>query len=110
MKKAAPADARYVYVVTRSDLPQPHSQVQVAHAAIAATLAYGSSKIPHPHLVVCVVENEEELEAAFEKLKEQGIPVISWREDDMGNALTAISTGPLAGSSRKPMRRFRLMK
>lgn len=91
-------------------MPNPHLSVQIAHAAIAATLAYGNHRQPHPYLVVCGVENESRLEAAFERLKASGVPCCAWREDDMGNSLTAVATAPLTGNERRPLRRFDLLK
>jgi hypothetical protein len=98
-----------VYLISRLDLPRNHLTVQAAHAAIAATLTYGQPGRTHPHLVVCAVKDEVELEAAFEKLKESGVPVVAYREDDMGDALTAVCTAPLMGEERRPLKRFRLL-
>lgn len=109
-KKQSPPDAAYVYVLTRLDLPQPHRSVQIAHAVLAATLSFGSSKVTHPHLVVCVVADEAELDAAFNRLKEQDVPCCAYYEDDMANALTAVATGLLVGKERQPLRRYSLMK
>ena len=102
---------RYVYVLVRKDIPEPHRQVQIAHAAIAATIAFNSDSVkPHPHLVVCGVEDERELNDSFNRLKEQGVPCCEWREDDMGNQATAVATAPLQGNrARKPMKGFRLL-
>ncbi len=96
--------------MTRLDLPSPHISVQIAHAAIAATFAYGQPGRPHPHLVVCAVADEAELTDTFEKLKGLGVPCCAWREDDMDDQLTAVATGPLQGAERKPMRQFKLLR
>lgn len=104
------SDHRYVYVITRKDLPQPHVSVQVAHAAIAATHAYGDPAKTHPHLVVCAVADEAELDREFNRLKELGVPVCAWTEDDMGDAMTAIATAPLTGKERNPMGRYPLLR
>ncbi len=109
-KKPAPPDARYVYAITRRDLPQPHATVQVAHAILAATNAFiGGTPIHHPHLVVCAVEDEAALEACFNALKDAGVPCCAWMEDDMEDALTAIATAPLYGDARRPLRRLPLL-
>lgn len=114
MNKTAPSSQaanRYVYVITRRDLPQPHQQVQIAHAAIAATIAYGEPNRTHPHLVVCTVADEQELVSEFNRLKEAGIPCCEWREDDMGKQATAIATGPIQGNrQRKHLKRLPLLK
>lgn len=108
-KKQAPPDTRYVYAITRLDLPHPHRSVQVGHALIAATLAYGTSKATHPHLIVCAVEDEQSLAEAFNRLKDQGVPAVAYYESDFGEALTAVATGLLRGEERRPLRRFPLL-
>lgn len=101
---------KYVYVLTRLDIAQPHRTVQVAHAAYASRNAFGEPGRTHPNLVVCGVRDERELEAAFERLKEQGVPCCAWSEEDMGNQLTAVATAPLEGRGRRPLKDFKLVK
>lgn len=103
-------ETAYVYVISRLDLPYNHLTVQAAHAAIAATFAFGEHKQTHPHLVVCAVQNERELEESFERLKTAGVPCCAYREDDMDDSLTAIATAPLRGKQRKPLKRFKLLR
>lgn len=83
--------------------------MQVAHAAIAASFAFGEPNRTHPNLVVCAVADEQELAAVFNRLKEKGVRCCAWYEDDMGNALTAIGTAPLRGVERKPLKRLKLL-
>lgn len=99
----------YVYVIVRTDLPQPHLTVQAAHAAIAATHSFNVANRTHPHLVVCGVANENELNGLFNRLKEQGVPCCGWYEDDMNDSLTAVATGALRGCDRKPLKRLKLL-
>ncbi|WP_157469487.1 peptidyl-tRNA hydrolase [Gemmata sp. SH-PL17] len=110
MPKAATSKAAYVYVVTRLDIPHPHFSVQIAHAAIAATFAFGEPDSTHPNLVVCAVANEQELDALFNRLKEKGVRCCAWHEEDMGKKLTAIATAPLRGDERKPLKRLKLIQ
>ncbi len=107
--KSAPTSIAHVYVVTRSDIPPPHLSVQIAHAAVAATFAFGEPDRTHPNLVVCTVANEAELDALFNRLKEKGVRCCEWREEDMGKQLTAIATAPLRGAERKPLKRLKLL-
>ena len=107
-KKPALENTSYVYVIVRKDLPLPHLVVQAIHAAIAATYSFG--KHPQPHVVLCGVDNEQELKEAFEKLKGQGVVCCSYTEPDFGGQMTAIATGLLRGEQRKPLRRFKLLK
>jgi hypothetical protein len=65
---------------------------------------------PHPNLVVCAVADETELAAAFNRLKEQGVPCCAWMEEDMGGQMTAVATAPLVGEARRAMRRFKLLR
>lgn len=100
----------HLYVLVRTDIPHPHLSVQVAHAAMAAVHAYGFTPgKPHPNLVVCAVAGEPELVAAFNRLKELGVPCCAWYEDDLGGQMTAVATAPLCGEARKPLKRFRLL-
>jgi hypothetical protein len=99
----------YVYVISRKDIPQPHLSVQIAHAVLAATNAYGNPNITHPNLVVCVVDNEKTLDGIFNRLKEAGVKVCGWTEEDMGRQLTAIATGILFGDERRHFRRLKLL-
>ena len=103
-------DPAHVYVIVRADLPHRHLTVQACHAAIAATFAYGEPHQTHPNLVLCSVPDEAALAAAFNRLKELGVPCCSWSEPDMGGSLTAVATGPLRGEARNPLRGFALLK
>ena len=100
----------HVYVVVRADVPQPHLSVQAAHAAVAATFAYGDARKSHPNLVLCTVPDEQALLDEFERLKEAGVPVVLWREEDMDGQATALATGPLRGKQRRELCQFALLK
>lgn len=99
----------YVYVITRLDIPQPFLSVQVCHATLAATNAFGQPNAQHPNLIVCTVKNEQELHKSLEKLRARGVPCVAWCEEDMDNRLTAIATGILHGDARKPLRNYLLL-
>jgi hypothetical protein len=105
----APPAVRYVYAVTRLDLPPAHRTVQVGHAILAATNTYGEPSHTHPHLIVCAVADESALTALFERLKAKGVRCCAFYEDDMCGALTAIATAPLTGGERRPLRRLFLL-
>lgn len=100
----------YVYVISRRDIPQPHLSVQIAHAVLAATNTYGNPNVTHPNLIVCAVDDERTLDDVFNRLKESGVPVVAWSEEDMGRQLTAIATGILRGDQRRHFRRFKLLR
>lgn len=78
---------------------------------LAATNTFiGGEPITHPHLVVLSVASEPSLQAAFNRLKDQGVPCCAYMEDDMANAMTAVATAPLRGEARKPLRGFPLLR
>ncbi len=104
-------ETSYVYVIVRQDLPRPIQAVQACHATLAATNTFiGSEPITHPHLVLCAVDDESALRAAFNRLKDQGVPCCAYMEDDLGNQMTAVATAPLKGEARRPLRGFRLLR
>lgn len=80
---------------------------EVAHAAIASSYTFNINP-SHPYLVVCSVRDETELDAAFNRLKEQGVPCCAYYEPDFCGAMTAVATAPLEGKARQPLRKFRL--
>ena len=108
--KSAPPNLSYVYVLVRRDLPHPHLSVQIGHAVLAATNAFGNPNVTHPNLVICAVDNEQQLADAFNRLKDAGVPCCSWSEEDMGGELTAVATGMLQGEQRRHLRGFRLLR
>lgn len=107
---AAARKTAYLYVVTRSDLAAADLTVQVAHAVIEAGAAFIAFDEIHPHLVVCAVADERALQVVYNKLRAVGVPCVGWREDDMGNSLTAVATSPLRGKAREPLRQLPLWK
>jgi hypothetical protein len=99
----------YVYVLIRKDIKHPHQSVQIGHAVLAATNAFGQPYQRHPNLIVCAVDDEATLAAEFNRLKEQGVPCCAWYEEDFGNALTAVATGLLQGKARRPLAKYKLL-
>jgi hypothetical protein len=71
---------------------------------------FGERHKPHPNLVVCTLPDERQLDELFNRLKELGVPVCAWYEEDMGRRLTAIATGPLRGDQRRPLRNLKLLR
>lgn len=62
-------------------------------------------------MVVCAVENEVKLNEEFNRLKDLGVPCVGYYEPDFeGNQLTAVATAPLVGESRRPLRRYKLLR
>ena len=97
----------YVYIITRKDLTFPQQCVQSCHAAINAAGEFSFQV--HPHLVLCSVSNEKELQNLCDKIRCAGILFTSFREPDLGNCLTAIATEPVWGRGRKVFRHLHLL-
>ena len=101
----------YVYVLVRGNLTYPQKCVQSCHAAMeAAKYFLPDYNKDHPHLVICEVENEDNLKKAIKKLQQTDIQYKIFQEPDIGNEITAIATEPLAGEKRKFFKRYQLLK
>jgi hypothetical protein len=96
--------------VTRSDLSFPQQAVQSAHAAIEAAKAFPEHLEPHPHLIICCVKNEAQLQDAMARIAAQGIRLRAFYEPDIGGELTAFASEPIQGEQRKAFKRYQLMK
>lgn len=97
-----------MYVFVRRDLTRPQQSVQAAHAAIEST-----KKWPyigdHPHLVLIGIKSEEQLKNALDKVREWGILVVPFYEDN--SELTAFATRPIVkDEERKLFKKFQLLK
>ena len=64
----------------------------------------------HPHLVVCGVNNELQLEQAAARLEKAEILFREFREADIGDQLTAIATQPVFGEDRRHFKKYKCLK
>jgi hypothetical protein len=80
-----------MYVLTRNDLPLKYSAVQAGHA-VAAFLLHDQQSWNNEYLIYLSVKNEEELKTWGEILTLKGIKWFGFKEPDINNELTAIST------------------
>lgn len=97
----------YMYTFIRNDLSHNQQIVQTAHAVDML-----NKKHPHDyisHMVLCDVQNEDELIGLSEWLTFRGICHTMFHEPDI-NAYTAIATKPLIGVERSPMKKFSTKK
>jgi hypothetical protein len=98
-------------VAVREDLPHSVQVVQACHAVIELAQA---GMIPlaaeHPHLVVCGVPDEKSLESAFLRASEAGIAYKSFRDDDLGEQLTALASEPVSGHRRAAFKRLQCLR
>ena len=98
-------ERQYMYLFTRQDLPFPQQIVQTAHAAAYIGERYHADT----NIVLCGCSDEIKLKDIASYLDQNGIQHECFYEPDI-DAYTAIATQPLIGESRKPMRKFRLMR
>jgi hypothetical protein len=92
--------ASKLFLVTRADLSAGSQAVQAAHA-------FREFAERHPtierdwyrtsnHLVLLAVKNEAELAALLRAAIDRDVAAASFREPDLGSALTAIALAPCA--------------
>lgn len=83
-------------MVSRRDLRPGAQAVQAAHALADFSVAHPDAFREwhqHNYLVFLSVADEAELQGLHDRLSAAGCPVTSFREPDMGGALTAVCAG-----------------
>lgn len=103
-------DDKYVYVLVRKDLSLSQQSVQAIHAAINAATHYLHKDDIHPHLVLCGVETEADLQKALDFARACDINCQPFYEADLGNQLTSFATAPLVGNARRHFKRYNLLR
>lgn len=102
----------YVYVLIRTDIPREQRIVQAAHAALrAGALFYAAAAdgdLPRINVVLLGFKDERALSLAVSAIEESGYDHETFREPDMGGALTACATAPIRGPARDFFKQFRL--
>lgn len=83
--------------------------VQAAHAAHESGILFGDPAHPISSIVLIGVSGESELLAEYARLLPQ-IPLVLFREPDLGDASTALATGPITGDDRRHFRRHKLWR
>lgn len=91
-------------------MPKTTQMVQASHAACEAGIRLISPEIDHPNFVLLGVANEADLIKQFESIKQKGFPVVIFREEDLGNSVTALASGPIYGEDRKFFRNLNLIR
>lgn len=102
--------SQYMYVLVRKDQSYGQIIVQAAHAAMEATRKLVSPEAEHPHLVICGIKNEVQLEKAKQRLDSIGIDSIMFYEADRNDEPTAFATRLVYGDERKHFRKYQLLK
>jgi hypothetical protein len=93
----------------RNDLSPSQQVVQVGHALIEATKAFGIAKEEHPSVIVFGVKSEHKLITLAQRVQEQGVKVKGFFEPDIGNQMTAFATEPVWGDQRDLFRKYQLL-
>ena len=83
--------------------------VQVGHAVIESIKNF-SYQGEHPYLIVFGCKTEKSLENALDKLRQQGIMVVEFREPDRNNELTAFATAAMPRVKDERFRKYQLLK
>jgi prephenate dehydratase len=99
----------YIYVLVRNDLSDAQKAVQSAHAAVESSRQWLKNHDDHPSIILCSVKSEAKLMTCAEKLKDEGVEFVIFREPDIGYQATAIASKPLIGEARKAFSRFQLL-
>lgn len=104
-------DHAYVYTFVRRDLSHPQQAVQSSHACIEACKEFDFASLSeHPSVIICGVKSETQLETVCVRLQEQGIRFAPFREPDIGDELTSLTTEPIYGEDRSFFRKYQLLK
>jgi hypothetical protein len=98
-----------VYCFVRRDLPIPQIAVQACHALIEARHFLEPDQV-HPHLVLCGLKKEQDLNKVALHLSSSGIRYRAYAEDDMADQLTAIATEPIVGERRLALKKYQLLR
>jgi hypothetical protein len=99
----------YAYVFVRTDIPIASQLVQVGHACLEAGNRFAQPQGPC-HLVLFGVASEARLLEAAAWLNAAGIRSITFFEPDDAPGYTAICTEPVAGPTRRLLKRFNLWR
>ncbi len=103
-------ETRYVYILIRKDLSFEQQVVQSAHAAIEAAHHLIPPELEHPHLCLCGVKGEIQLQAAADRLDQAGIKYRAFIEPDIGDQWTALATESVSGEDRRHFKRYNCLK
>lgn len=65
--------------------------------------------IPHPHLVVLGIKNQEKLAKISREIEDEGLLIHRFYEPDGNEGLTAFATQPIVQEQRKLFRKYMLL-
>lgn len=90
------------------DLTLRQQLCQAVHAAHESGIHLNGNKNGISSVVVCSVPTEDALLKAEYNLGKRGIRTVVFREPDLGNRATALSTEPINGAFRKFLSKYPL--
>jgi len=97
-------------VLVCGDLSLPQQMCQAVHAAHESGIHLTEKSNGISSVVICSVPDEAELLKAEYKLKMSGIRTVTFREPDLGDRATALSTEHINQAARKVLSRYPLWK
>ena len=84
-----------LFVVTRADLPAGDQAVQSCHVVLAFGAAHGEAeRWAVAAIALLAVDDEDALVRLADRASQRGVRVASFREPDLGWALTAVALEP----------------
>jgi hypothetical protein len=100
--------AEKLFLVVRSDLSPAQQAVQAAHALQEFNILHPeearSWHRSSNHLAFLEVEDEPALQALLRRACERGVNVAEFREEDLGDSLTAVAVPPSGKSICRGLR------
>lgn len=84
--------------------------VQASHAALEAGIVFGSGSEEPSSLIVLGVDDQSQLNEAFESVRAKGIDCEMFFEPDWEYGNTAFGTQPIPNAKRKLLKGYSLWK
>lgn len=98
-------EAKYVYVLIRTDLSLAQQGVQAVHAGMAAIHEFGGLT-DDTRLAMLSVNSEKELEFWAERLETNGINFKIFWEPDNNTGWSALATAPISRQEGKVLKKL----
>lgn len=94
------SEAKYVYILIRSDLSLAQQGVQAVHAGMAAIHEFGGLT-DDTRLAMLSVNSEDELECWARKLEMSGVNFKAFWEPDNNTGWSSLATSPISRETGK---------
>lgn len=100
----------YNYIFVRTDIPVRHQMAQACHAALETGKMFNRGNDIPDSIVVIGVDSQEELEFAFNYIKECGIDCVMFCEPDWDYGNTSFGTEAITGGKRQHLKGYSTWK